>query len=854
MVESTVASSFSISIFSSARDNEPHTITLGLDEFVTLLKGPPTLVEGCPPSLETDENKKLVDKLKTGGEAWSPAKFKEGTTRKKENVESLCALVFDFDKGKDGKAGIGHTEHDELFAYLNSRNVMWLAHDSFTCGYYKDKYKFRVVLPLSSPVNAADYVILWNQWEKALPIKPDHACRDVSRIYFSPFIPSQFADEYWSAISDCKNLLTFTRLKNSPILRGVSLNDVKVRGGGEQAHTEEDWLELVRSATEKNPALNKAVYGAVLGRLREGEPLSGLWELFEGALKENTASDPVKDWGRALAQFKKSQNDAQALFEKEREEEEKVEYAGEDVLKKQKTNDEKLEGFCPNPKQLASASRALKQWTDAVKRDCNQTQQAAAALGVYCPHVLSEDTIRRKLTKANQKVGEGELYLTPLEIETALTNGITAGRARPKYIGREGWKGMLLVDAETTPLACDENASIVLEYCPEVANKLRFNVRTRTCFIVESVPWSDEPIPVEFAREDSPALAMWIAKQLGNRPVGNDRAYTAAAFAAQKNSYDPFFDWLNTLVWDGKKRINTWLSDYAGADDSEYTRIVGKRWLLQAVARTHTPACDAQGMLVFTGRTGTGKSSILRELTGEDYFTDDLPEIGTKECSFALEKLVIAEFSELSAWKKHGNALIKALVTNTHEYHRESYGRDTRRVLRRAILAGSTNETDYLTDPTGNRRFWTVEVNRETDFLRMRKDRPQIWAELVIMYKAGESWRLDARERGIVYPHQEQYTRTDDLEDELAFFERPLKHKGTISAAPGTEDIKWFDEQFNEQNLFRWVTMRQLYQYLQMDVNNHTHQNRLRTMLQSKKWSKVKVRVCGVSTKVVLVG
>ena len=58
------------------------------------------------------------------------------------------------------------------------------------------------------------------------------------------------------------------------------------------------------------------------------------------------------------------------------------------------------------------------------------------------------------------------------------------------------------------------------------------------------------------------------------RPA-KDVLYTVITDTAQLNGFHPVRDYLDGLQWDGIKRIDTWLTTYGEAEDTEYTSAVG---------------------------------------------------------------------------------------------------------------------------------------------------------------------------------------------------------------------------------------------------------------------------------------
>ncbi|MGR3609001.1 MAG: VapE domain-containing protein [Sulfitobacter sp.] len=178
-----------------------------------------------------------------------------------------------------------------------------------------------------------------------------------------------------------------------------------------------------------------------------------------------------------------------------------------------------------------------------------------------------------------------------------------------------------------------------------------------------------------------------------------------------------------------------------GAEDNRYNAEVGRRWMISAVARALLPGCKADSCLVLEGGQGSGKSSVLRELAGEEYFGDSLPDISSKDSKQFLRGKWIIELAELATLNRSTFEAIKAFISRQVEQYRPSYGRKDITEPRRCVFAGTTNRDDYLRDTTGNRRFWPVRTGA-IDLDAVRKDREQLWAEAVHAFQSSEEWWL----------------------------------------------------------------------------------------------------------------
>jgi hypothetical protein len=226
-----------------------------------------------------------------------------------------------------------------------------------------------------------------------------------------------------------------------------------------------------------------------------------------------------------------------------------------------------------------------------------------------------------------------------------------------------------------------------------------------------------------------------------------------------ENLWNPLTDMLNALPeWDGQPRLDRWLLDYGGATVDEnhseaYIRAVSRKWVLANIARAYEPGCKSDHVLILKGGEGRmrlGKSSLLEALAGSFgpgadavLFGDDMDKLGgysDKDVKQWMAGLWIGEVAELTAIAKADAEHVKGLITNRYMRFRPSYGRKMETVKRVVNFAGTTNQMEFLTSSTGNRRFWPVLTNGRLNVEGFRAVRDQILAEAVAAYRAGEKW------------------------------------------------------------------------------------------------------------------
>ena len=215
---------------------------------------------------------------------------------------------------------------------------------------------------------------------------------------------------------------------------------------------------------------------------------------------------------------------------------------------------------------------------------------------------------------------------------------------------------------------------------------------------------------------------------------------------ARQDGYHPVHEYLDALSWDGTPRLDTWLIESAGAEDTPYTRAVSALVLIAAVRRVRVPGCKFDEMLVLeSGDQGMFKSTALQALCPDpEWFSDDLPlNVSTKELVERTAGKWIVEASDLSGMRASQVEHLKGLLSRQVDGPvRMAYARMPVEAPRQFILIGTTNSYTYLSDQTGNRRFWPVRVEA-FDLPWITTHRDQVWAEAVTREAAHDSIRLD---------------------------------------------------------------------------------------------------------------
>lgn len=335
------------------------------------------------------------------------------------------------------------------------------------------------------------------------------------------------------------------------------------------------------------------------------------------------------------------------------------------------------------------------------------------------------------------------------------------------------WRARLRTSDKGKTLPDEANVDVALRHAPDVAGLVRYNAFSSKIEAVRSPPWRDLRPGAQWTDRDDTALMQWMQRAgIGIRSApAISRCIEAVAKDAE---FHPVHDYLKSLTWDGTPRISRWLVRYMGSKgDEQYLQAVGRRWLISAIARVMRPGCQADHAIVLEGIQGAGKSRTARALAVKpEWFIDRLPDIHTADAAIQLAGCWICELGELAAIRKTENEAVKAYISRTHDNYRPPYGRYRISVPRQCVFIGSTNESTYLTDRTGNRRYWPVACG-DIDLEYLEADRDQLWAEAFAAFKAGEPWHLDNDEQELASREQEERVVITELEESVvAYLER----------------------------------------------------------------------------------
>lgn len=346
-----------------------------------------------------------------------------------------------------------------------------------------------------------------------------------------------------------------------------------------------------------------------------------------------------------------------------------------------------------------------------------------------------------------------------------------AGRAPNK------WQSCLLRTDKGGVKACRENVVLALDGIPadgvvgieSASGVIAFNEFTNNVMKLKPTPWGTSA--GEWLEEDELEMGNWLVHKHYLPPMPRTALEEAVKMVAGRHRYHPVRQYLATVrgKWDGVRRLSSWLKRVCQAQAPEgleditdkYLARVGS-WLVMAmVARVMEPGCKFDYMVIFEGAQGMGKSTLARTLGGE-WFADTGLVMGEKDAYQNLQGVLVYEVGELDSMNRAEVTKVKAFASSQKDRFRASFDRRPRDYPRQVVFVGTTNEDHYLTDQTGNRRFWPVRVGGPIDVAWVREHRDQLFAEALEAFEAGHRFHPTQDEQRELFDPQ-QSARTVEL-------------------------------------------------------------------------------------------
>ena len=244
--------------------------------------------------------------------------------------------------------------------------------------------------------------------------------------------------------------------------------------------------------------------------------------------------------------------------------------------------------------------------------------------------------------------------------------------------------------------------------------------------------------------------------------------------AAIQHRFHPVRRYLEGCEWDGVCRVDELFVKYLDAEDNAYTREIARLLLVAAVTRVYEPGHKFDTAVILESRQGTRKSTMIKVLARDRWFTELDTDIGDRKKTVEqMQGFWFIELPELKSFSMKDANEIKQFISGTVDTVRMAYAHNASKFRRQCVFVGSTNDSRYLPDQTGNRRFWPVRVNVDViDTEGLDSEMDQIWAEALYLY----------REMRETQPHGTLPLFLSEGAEKIAQVEQGLRTKDTVES------------------------------------------------------------------------
>lgn len=312
----------------------------------------------------------------------------------------------------------------------------------------------------------------------------------------------------------------------------------------------------------------------------------------------------------------------------------------------------------------------------------------------------------------------------------------------------------IITDKNDNPIVNVHNVVCMLKTAPVFQKLIKFDKWTQKLYFFEDGEWVDfrdhHYIGIQCLFQERVATFRKI-------PIGTIQ--DAISLYAQEHAIDSAINYVRNIAWDKKDRLATFMHKAYGCPDDKYHKVVGENFLKGMVARIVRGGVKLDTVLVIEGAQGIGKSTSLGFLAGNLGHLETTENPDSKDFLMAMRGKLIVEFTEGVIMSKKDASSLKGFVSKQVDTYRAPYGRIESDHPRRNIFAMTTNNSEYLKDDTGNRRFIPV-VALKIDNEYIKEHRDQIFAEALHRYEVLKETFFEYPKKELQAMHKEKIIKS----------------------------------------------------------------------------------------------
>lgn len=349
-----------------------------------------------------------------------------------------------------------------------------------------------------------------------------------------------------------------------------------------------------------------------------------------------------------------------------------------------------------------------------------------------------------------------------------------------------------------------KNTAIILQSDSNLKGLLRYNEFSQKIDVIQDKELNVTgllPLKLEKGQikdSDEQAILTYLAGSSYQVQPTLVTLETAIGVTAHAFAYNPVIDYMNSAAkeWDKKPRLKGFLHKYLGADESEVNELSFRLWMLGAVAKAYDPYTKFDYVLDLVGGQGVGKTTLIKDLAQLDdlsVYTDQFEGFSGRDDKSAFAGCLIANDDEMTASNNSSFEEVKKFITTQEFAYRPAYAHHVQKFHKGFVLARTSNEIQHLKDRSGDRRFLSIECNKDQQekhpvvYLKAPEIK-QLWGEVVNLYKQYKKqgknpFDLSKTEQEILSQGREKFRQTTEVEDALnGLFDGQYKGRQFIPA------------------------------------------------------------------------